>query len=278
MRNIPDDNLAYPILINLNTGSSGSGFLLNTETNVYLVTAKHVLFDNGNLRATNATLICQTKDVDDDTTTIIEADLNIIQQSAQLFQHANKDVAAFTIGTLTATPENDGYFLQYINGVSVSQRGNSDIVSVSSANSVKFISEVLVSNDVYLYGYPSSLGLRQSPQFDYTKPLLRKGIVANLYKTFGTIILDCPVYYGNSGGPVVQVLNQGLQFRHHIIGVVSQFVPYSENWVNQSNGLVHTEISNSGYSVAIAMDYVFEMLGLPVNNTVVVVAPTTSNP
>jgi hypothetical protein len=42
---------------------------------------------------------------------------------------------------------------------------------------------------------------------------------------------------------------------------VSQFIPYSENWKNLSNGLVHTEISNSGYSVAVAMDYVFEIIG-----------------
>jgi hypothetical protein len=47
-RLIPDDNLAYPILITLKSGngtsiSSGSGFYLNTATAIYLVTAKHVL-------------------------------------------------------------------------------------------------------------------------------------------------------------------------------------------------------------------------------------------
>jgi hypothetical protein len=44
-RAIPDDNLAYPVLITLGNGSSGSGFFLNTSDAVYLVTAKHVLFN-----------------------------------------------------------------------------------------------------------------------------------------------------------------------------------------------------------------------------------------
>src|SRR5271169_2963059 len=43
-RAIPDDNLAYPVLITLKNGSTGSGFFLNTDKAVYLVTAKHVLF------------------------------------------------------------------------------------------------------------------------------------------------------------------------------------------------------------------------------------------
>jgi hypothetical protein len=50
-RAIPDDNLAYPVLITV-PGELASGFFLNTETSVYLVTAKHVIFDpiNGHLR------------------------------------------------------------------------------------------------------------------------------------------------------------------------------------------------------------------------------------
>lgn len=44
-RAIPDDNLAYPVLISLGNGTSGSGFYLNSSDAVYLVTAKHVLFE-----------------------------------------------------------------------------------------------------------------------------------------------------------------------------------------------------------------------------------------
>src|ERR1035437_6546772 len=47
-RAIPDDNLAYPVLISVGNGSSGSGFFLNTNNAVYLVTSKHVLFNQSN--------------------------------------------------------------------------------------------------------------------------------------------------------------------------------------------------------------------------------------
>src|SRR5712691_4990649 len=44
MRAIPDDNLAYPVLITLKNGSQGSGFFFNASKASFLVTARHVLF------------------------------------------------------------------------------------------------------------------------------------------------------------------------------------------------------------------------------------------
>lgn len=262
MRAIPDNNLVYPLLISLANGTTGSGFQLKDGDRVLVVTAKHVLFDDkGNLRAGNADVICQTADIDDDTVTTFGCDLGSMLLSGNVFKHPSRDVAGFLIGTTQANADG-GYITTGIEGVTLKSKGNSEVVSVSAHDTVKFLKEVLISNDVFLYGYPSSLGLRQSPQFDYTKPLLRKGIVANVYKKEGTIILDCPVYYGNSGGAVVQVTHHKLETHHHVIGVVSQFIPYSETWKNLSNRIEHTEISNSGYSVAVPMDFVFEMFGI----------------
>jgi Trypsin-like peptidase domain len=270
MRNIPNDNLAYPVMIVINTGSTGSGFLLNTGDALFFVTAKHVVFnDAGNINGISATLICQTKNIDDDSSTNLSIDFVTLQANGNVLSHADKDVAVVKISTITKLPNENSYINNLVNGVTISQQGASEIISVSAQNNVKGIDDVLISNDIFLYGYPSSLGLRQLPQFDYSKPLLRKGIVANVYKSFGTIILDCPVYPGNSGGPVVQVSVEGLNIKHSVIGVVSQFVPYSENWINQSNGLIHTEISNSGYSVAVAMDFVFEIVGFTPNVAII---------
>src|SRR5271166_2532588 len=42
---LPDDNLGYPVLIKLNNGNTGSGFYLKSGTALYLVTAKHVLYN-----------------------------------------------------------------------------------------------------------------------------------------------------------------------------------------------------------------------------------------
>jgi hypothetical protein len=264
MRVIPDNNLAYPVLVTLNNGSSGSGFLLNTETHNYFITARHVLFDSLlNIKGDNGTLTCPSEEIDDDTTTVLSFDLKKLMSDGQVFKHSTADVAAITLGTITKNSHDDKYTQHLIDGVTELQTSKTPIVAVIAKNTTLLLRDVLISNDVFLYGYPSSLGLKKSPQFDYAKPLLRKGIVASVNKNQGTIILDCPVYYGNSGGPVIQVKREGFETIHKVIGVISQFIPYYENWQNQSNGLIHTELSNSGYSVAVAMDYVFEMLGIP---------------
>lgn len=43
IRDIPDDNLAYPVLL-VSGNSTGSGFFYNKEDATYLITARHVLF------------------------------------------------------------------------------------------------------------------------------------------------------------------------------------------------------------------------------------------
>jgi len=45
-----------------------------------------------------------------------------------------------------------------------------------------------------------------------------------------------------------------------IIGVVSQFVPAVENWLNIPYGYTNTNFYNSGYTVAIPMDFVLELV------------------
>jgi hypothetical protein len=67
------------------------------------------------------------------------------------------------------------------------------------------LAQVNVGDDVYVFGYPTSIGLQQSPKFDYSMPLLRKGIVSGVFQKAQTIILDSSVYFGNSGGPVMEV-------------------------------------------------------------------------
>jgi hypothetical protein len=262
--NIPENNLAYPVLIEFSTGQ-GSGFLLLYGEDEYFITAKHVLFDQktGLLRANQCNITCQTEKIDDDSVWVYDINLELLNKNKQVFQHKTADVAAFKFAKVTKNTEGNNYSAMPIEGVSARTQGNGTTIIALAKSATALLKDVHISNDIFVYGYPSSLGLKDSPQFDYNKPLLRKGIVANIYKKAGTIILDCPVYPGNSGGPVVQVTPVSNSTKHLIIGVVSQFIPYTENWKNLSNGLVHTELSNSGYSVVVAMDYVFEMLSIP---------------
>lgn len=255
MKNIPENNLAYPILIKNENGGSWSGFFLIANQKQYLVTARHVLFDeNWVTRWSSIELICQTEQLGDTKKRFI-IDLNRIK----MLGHPTSDVGIIEIWKVINEPQSDKFSIQFYDGVSLVEGAEFASVTVM-ATATKPLKDVLISNDVFVYGYPSSLWLKASPQFDYDKPLLRKGIVANIYEKNGTIILDCPIYYGNSWGPVVEVEQDWGIISHKVIGVVIQFVPFEEKWINPVNGLVNVERSNSWYSVAVSMDKVFELI------------------
>jgi hypothetical protein len=58
LRAIPDDNLAYPVFV-VAGSTTGSGFYISTEKEIFFVTAKHVLFDlaSNQLHSPNVTLM-----------------------------------------------------------------------------------------------------------------------------------------------------------------------------------------------------------------------------
>ena len=88
-RVIPDDNLAYPVLVSLNTGSKGSGFFLNTETGTFLITAAHVLFDKSTekLKATAAKLISYSKDPNESKKNVIHLNLTTLFTDKRIQKH-----------------------------------------------------------------------------------------------------------------------------------------------------------------------------------------------
>ncbi|MEK7075363.1 MAG: hypothetical protein AAB948_01005 [Patescibacteria group bacterium] len=48
----------------------------------------------------------------------------------------------------------------------------------------------------------------------------------------------------------------------HLIGVVVQFVPFLDQWRNvKFPQLYNTNLQNSGYSVALPVDYIFDLIG-----------------
>lgn len=268
MRNIPDNNLAYPVFIKLDNGGTGSGFLLATNDKVYLTTAKHVIYDQKTsmVHWKTAELLCQNDNLKSDQVFKFKMDFKKLADKGKIIVHHEADVCVIQIFETILDESNPAFGrLNLIEGVTeLMSSTEGDFITVA-LSSVISLDDVLISNDIYLYGYPTSLGLANNQQFNITKPLLRKGIVAGVNNLNSTIILDCPVYFGNSGGPVVQVenLNNGT-FSHKIIGLVSEYVPFQENWINSRNGAINTYISNSGYSIAVSMDKVLETLKIPI--------------
>jgi hypothetical protein len=265
-RAIPDDNLAYPVLVSLDTGSNGSGFFLNTGSCLYLVTAAHVFFDetSGALRGKLATLLSYSKDPEELGRNIIQLDLSTLFTAKRIRKHSTEDVAVVYIADIReANVVTKSKKLDMIPGTSVIKKTPLGTLSVSLEN-VKQFKDILTANTIYVFGYPTSLGIKEIPQIDPLRPLLRFGIIAGTNPTRKTIILDCPSFPGNSGGPVLEIEQVDMLNNHfRVIGVVSQFVPFAEIWKNETHNYENLTISNSGYSVAVSMDPVLELINNP---------------
>ena len=261
-RAIPADNLAYPVLIEIPLGDglvdSGSGFYLNTATSTYLVTARHVLFDDkGKLLGPKMTLLSYPVDPNDQGLNVLSIDLAALSSTGDVIPSQTEDVAVvriFTFQTAQSTAEQLKHAamspLPGVTGVKVAPSG----FIVTPISIIKKYADVLVGNDIVVYGYPTSIGLKQIPQLDPNRPLLRQGIVAGLNPAAQTIVNDCFIYPGNSGGPVVELDRTPFQTFFKLIGVVIQYVPFAKG-----NQALFT-LDNSGYAIVAPMDGVLALL------------------
>ncbi len=255
MQALPPINLKYPVLLHAGR-SQGSGFFVTaTNGEMFLVTAKHVLHrPDRQLFSDVITVLCYVGEPGENNQCTLGLDLGTLSQVGCFRFAVNHDVVAIKVGE--NIPGGDrGHFMKGISIMSGSPEAG--IISVLPS-AIKQYADVLVSNEVYIFGYPTSLGLGAASgkeQFDPRAPLLRRGAVAGKYDPLKTIILDCPAYPGNSGGPIMEVEwchdpEHGIYHRYSVIGVVSEFVPYMKSGAHE----------NSGYSVGVPMDAVVAMM------------------
>ncbi len=264
-RALPDDNLAYPVLITLKEKEgdkiigTGSGFFLNRESATFLVTARHVIFKDGTdeLQAPKAVLVSYPKDPTGRDKNVFDLDLAALQKANNLRRGATQDVAIVRLGAVVSNSAPRQ--VEFLSGVVLKEEAKSGILGVGN-DTVERFAEVLTGNQVFIFGFPTSIGLSKSPQIDHQRPLLRAGIVAGTNGQAGTIVLDCPVYGGNSGGPVLEVEEDGLGKKFRVIGVVTEFVPVAEVWLNTTHRYTNTNLSNSGYAIAVPMDAVLDLV------------------
>lgn len=269
-RNLPSDSLAYTV--NFDCGGLGSGFLLRTDTKVYLVTARHALFTEP---PAPRKLRCETAGMDQHSPTSMDRRrrnwfmMDIQQLQSNVKVSDTNDVAVIEIGdVVSSAPANpiQTEFLQlyspnspktakpewvhFANGVGLQE--HVDKLLAFRLDSVEMLQQVGVGDSIYVFGYPSSIGIPQKIQLDYNMPLVRTGIVSQKNNSPRNIVLDCFAFPGNSGGPVVGVKHEKHGDKVIILGIVVQFVP-----VVLENAL----LKNSGYSIAEPMDSVLELLG-----------------
>jgi len=237
-------------------GITGSGFYVNTSKNTYLVTARHVVFnkDCTDRVGDSVQALSYSKNPSEQEKAVLTIDLATLQSSGEIRCQPAHDVVVIRVASATAEHQ-----ITMLNAVKVTSVPKSGILGVGLDTIIRF-DQALEANDIFIFGYPTSLGLKEVPQIDYDRPLLRKGIIAGKNHAQRLLILDCPVYPGNSGGAVLQVSRQNLASTFMIVGVVSQFVPSVETWVNLNVGYKNSTVYNSGYSVATPMDFVLDLI------------------
>jgi hypothetical protein len=256
-RRIPDNHLSLPVAITRAGANApiGSGFYLHDATSQYLVTAKHVLYDGSTLRAASVDISSPARDLNDKTFARYRLSLSEMAAAGALIPHVSQDVVIARIGSvrddagqLKVTP---------LPGVQRLAMPPSGTIG-ARLNQVLRYAEVLIANEVIVFGYPASIGMRQVPQIDFTRPLLRRGIVAGTNDTLKSIIIDTPLHPGNSGGPVIQVTTVGRGAAFHVIGVAIQQVPFEHRVADPDIEFLLR--ANSGYSIAASMDSVLELI------------------
>lgn len=261
-RVLPESVQSSTALLILSNGSLGSGFYINNGTNAYLITAKHVILGHSTNRVAES-LIARSCDRSFQATNVITLEMNLdaLEKSGCLRLHKIRDVAAilvvsFSSGKTNATGDRIGSLSQ---GIKATIPPNSVLVGLDMTNSTT-LAGVVIASDALMSGYPASLGLPNEPSLDLHKPLFRKGIIAGVNDSIHKIIIDCPSYGGNSGGPVFQILDKVFEKDFRVVGIITEFIPYAEHWTNDRVNLVQTFYYNSGLAVAEPMDFALELM------------------
>jgi hypothetical protein len=255
---IPESMLCSPVLVSAFNGT-GSGVFMSDSTKIYFVTARHVIFLNDSAKikylAKTIKLLYYPKKIDDKYA-VMNIDLSTPKSDTLIRFSKIYDVAVILIGR-KHTQGNQSY-METVKEVSI-YNGSEGITGQDVKNSRKY-SQTNIGADVYLFGYPQSIGMQQIPQFDYTKPLLRKGIVAGKYEKNKTIVLDCPSYFGNSGGPVFQISDEIFHSDAYIIGIMSQYIPFIDQMQSNITGASNVQVTNSGYSIITPIEYAIDLM------------------
>jgi hypothetical protein len=226
------------------------------------VTASHVLWDPSTGRRYSSNLTCITHEANyspGNPEVTIATDLLKAQSSGNLKKHATRDVAVLRIWSEVTT--NLFKILDH-SQLSAAERRIQNINFANLSYASQF-TNLSVGDDIYLVGFPNSLGLAPGHQIAAREPLLRRSIIASKNPSKKLLILDGPVYPGNSGGPVwvVQRLDL-LTTSVSIAGVAVQLVPFDESrlGLNQPSGISNSTWAVSSYSVAEPIDFAIELI------------------
>lgn len=271
-RNISGDSLlATSVLIKDSAKTNmGSGFLIDCEPNgqegynIYLVTAWHVLFNHkistNRLNTQKITLITYPRATQSNELIKVHIDLQRLLADRNILTDRDNDIAIVPL----LREVTNGVGFRQNKGVKIEHLNTKKNLTFAEDNLLMPFKDVPLASDIYMFGYPQLLNNR----INRNKPLIIKGNVAAKNDKDKTIIVYCPAYGGNSGGPVIGVRQiNALTTHYSIIGFVREFVGYEAQGRIITNGapiagdIYPVVLGNSGYAVIGSIDGIFDLIG-----------------
>lgn len=254
------------------SGSSieGTGFYYTDSGLLFFITARHMIFDTYNdpIKKTfvfaykpnikKAQLFSYNEKINKK---YLEINIEKLYKDNLLFYYKDYDIVIIQLGAADLKTNYLKVDNRYVTHV--------DTICSLSKNHIYKYNDIDYGDDIAIVGYPNSIGMKSLMQYDYKKPLFKKGYIAGKYPELSTLIIDCEVYHGNSGGPVFKIkplLSEKDYSKdspeYGVVGIITQTIPYLAEGEIDSIGNKNKTFSyvSSTYSVAVSFDIVLEMI------------------
>ncbi len=232
---------------------AGTGFLFRTPQGVFLVTARHVLFNSdGGLWDNRLVVGPQVRPGGVPGSPPLTLDLPLLQSLGELRSHPRLDAAVVRLARPAKSGTGPAEIIEGVLATGDSPIGTWDGL-LTDGDCLPF-ARVSEGMGAMLVGFPVSLSaILTTPGGHADIPLLRRGTVAGRYPGGPLIITDIPSLPGNSGGPVAQQTDD-TGHRWKLIGLLSGLIAK-----HVGSGANDFEI-HTGYSLVVPMDVVLEVI------------------
>lgn len=253
--------VSQAILLELvNKGGTGSAVVVQIDSSIILVTAKHVLVED---LVDPATQKRKMRFRDDEVIGSFypgdpyasdrysfSIDLLKARDNKAFAIHQEKDMIILVLGR---TEGNSLILHDWVKGVNTSKE---TVLTIVFEKDFCKLSDLRGGDESFIIGYPKSLDLTEPTQFDFERPLIGKGIISGKDHRNGTFVVNTPAFPGNSGGPIFVLMDNEVK----LAGIVVEYIPYIAPVPIDSLGNRYDGVINSGYSVVIPIEIIYSLV------------------